>query len=268
MSDISLSSLTATDHGMNLDNIGEMIAGGAYSMMGGASSNMPYDFAQETQDTASRSMFYAYLFLSLIILVVVNYQAFSSLKKENEEDGKKQGSATYAIKVTLAVLAAILWLVALYCGFSEKAGTDFWAKLLIMVTGFFQLSLLMYSRAGTDLDNAKAFGYNCSIFLILLQVGFGVMSIPTMNNQITSGAFKGTMVSRGAQGMNRMYDSSTQGMNRMYDNSVGATSRAWNDNVEGQKEASRVVAQRREARRAPVAGQAQSGGNYGLISRN
>jgi hypothetical protein len=221
MSDRSLSSLSATDHRINLDNIGEMITGGAYSMMGGESNN-PYNFSKKTQDLSSRSMFYGYLFLSLIILIIVNYQAFVSLKEENEEDGNDEGSATYAIKVTLAVFTAILWIASLYCGFSENPGTDFWAKLLIMMTGFFQLSLLMYSRAGTGLVNVKAFGYNCSIFLILLQVGFGVMSIPTMNVQISTGAFKDTIVARGYQGMNRMYD-----------NSIGEAGRTFRDIREG-----------------------------------
>ena len=256
MSDISLSSLTATDYGMNLDNIGEMLAGGALGIAGGASSSAPtFGMSDETQEAGSRGMFYAYLFLSLIILIVVNYQAFVSLKKENEEDGEKQGSADYAIKVTISVLSAVLWLAALYCGFSEKDGTDFWAKLLIMMTGFFQLSLLMFSRSGTDLDPAKAFGYNCSIFLILLQVGFGVMSIPTMNTQITEGAFRNTMVSRGAQGMNQMYD-----------NSIGATGRAIGDYGAAISDGNKTIAARREARKS--AATSQAGGNYGLISRN
>lgn len=170
--------LTSLDSSVNMDNIGNMLADGLYNMAGGARFVDDLGISNDAKKGASVGMFIFYIILSLTIISITGYQAFKSLP-ENEKGETKWKKWS---KITLYVVIVIAWLATLYCGFSSRPRTEFWAKILVMLTGFLQLALMMWSRSGEALDDKEAFFYNCTLFLILLQVGVGAASVPSMSD--------------------------------------------------------------------------------------
>jgi hypothetical protein len=195
---------------LNLSTIGGTIAGGIYNTTGGSGLFNVYDsnFSEQTKKNTSQAMFYTYIILSIIVTVVVGVQAFKTLQNDSSDGSDDSGDtpAKTGIKWTLYIMTMLLWIAALYCGLSEKPNTDFWAKILILIMGFFQLSIMMWSRDNSALNTGDTFGYNCTIFLILLQVGFGTISIPGLSKSVTDGAFKNTWVSDGVNNINNAFN--------------------------------------------------------------
>lgn len=206
---------------LNLSTVGETIAGGIYNTAGGAGLFNVYDsnLSDPTKKKTSQAMFYTYIILSVIVTVVIGVQAFKTLQSDSS-DGSGDTSAKTGIKWTLYVMTILLWIAALYCGISDKPNTDFWAKILILIMGFFQLSIMMWSRDNSALDTGDNFGYNCTIFLILLQVGFGTISIPGLSRSVTDGAFKNTWVSDGVNNVNNVFNKAGSSKNILPSNST------------------------------------------------
>jgi hypothetical protein len=199
---------------LNLSTIG----GDIYNNAGGGGLFNMYDsnFSDSTKKNTSQIMFYTYIILSIIVTVVVGVQAFKTLKNDGS-DGSGETSAKTGIKWTLYTLSILLWIAALYCGLSDKPNTDFWAKVLILIMGFFQLSIMMWSRDNAALNTGDNFGYNCTLFLILLQIGFGTISIPGLSKAVTVGAFKDTWVSDGVNNINRLVNKNSTDLFSQYD---------------------------------------------------
>lgn len=143
------------------------------------------------QGDAAKGIFWTFVILSVIMSVVVGVQAFKTLPDTDtistDQDGdmvlveSDEGSTENKFKIAFFVTGLLSLAVGVLLGFSDNSKTAMWSRIMVMLGTGLEVISLMLARKNKNLSSLKQAGYNVTIVLLLLQIGFGTLGVSNIN---------------------------------------------------------------------------------------